>query len=46
MPGFEDAGSIAKCGIEPGFDSATAFSLANPVCVALQLITLARKKGH
>ncbi len=46
MPGFADAGSIAKCGIDLGFDVSTASALANPIRVALQLITLAREKGH
>ena len=41
-----DAGSIAKCGIELGFDAPTASSLANPIRIALQLITLAREKGQ
>jgi hypothetical protein len=41
-----DAGSIAKCGIELGFDSAIASSLAATIRVALQVITLAREKGQ
>ena len=40
MPEFAGAGSIAKGGIELGFDSATASALANPIRFALLVVLI------